>query len=268
MPLAAYHGSQPHMPSHHPVAHRSHDYRYLMQRWKLVAKKAGLTTRLFHRAKEWPVYILVSAPARKAKDIPCIYLSTGVHGDEPAPLWGLLEWAEGSIDLLATQSILIYPCLNPYGLVHNLRRDEAGIDINRHFHNTDDPLISDWRQSLSGRTLRAAFHLHEDFDAQGIYLYELNETEQVFGHDILQACSDIIPVDQRRKIEGRKANAGLIVRRNIPTDLPGLPEALAVHQFGASVTMTFESPSEFGLFDRIRVHKKFISTALHDVCGL
>ena len=254
--------------SNHPTAHRSHDYRYLIQRWKLVAKKAGLTGRVFHHTTEWPVYLFVSKPARKVNERPCLYFSAGVHGDEPAPPWGLLEWAEENPEVLAQHPFLIYPCINPYGLVNNLRRDEAGIDINRNFHRTDDPLIAAWQKSMLGRQVQAAFHLHEDYDAQGIYLYELHEGAVNYGHRVLEACAEVIPQDRRPRIEGRRADAGLILPRRIPKGLPGLPEAIALHNMGSRVTMTFESPSEFGLIDRINVHKKFIQSVLHQVCGL
>jgi len=250
-----------------PIYHRCHDYAFLMQRWKALAKSAGLSMKAFVKVGEFSVYRLFSRAAVRSRTRPAIYLSAGVHGDEPAAPWGLLEWAESHAALFDSIPFLFYPCLNPYGLTNNLRRDERGVDINRAFHLGEDPVIAAWRKSLENRKLAAGFQLHEDYDATGIYLYELNAGESV-GRLILRDASKIIPEDQRPKIEGRMAEGGLIHRRNVPPDLPGMPETIAIFDLGAPVAMTFESPSEFSLTERVNVQKQFIQSALHHVCGL
>jgi protein MpaA len=247
------------------TSHTSHDYRFLVQRWKDLARKSGLKILAFTKAGGHSIYVVASASQKLE---PAIYISAGVHGDEPAPPWGLLEWAEENVDLLKLRPFILYPCLNPHGLINNTRVDQRGVDINRTFHDEGEPLISAWRQTFMKQSLHIGIHLHEDYDAQGIYAYELNQTDTLHGHKILADCSGIIPIDQRGKMDGRKANGGLINRRKIPTDLPGYPEAIALYHLGAPITLTFESPSEFGLMERIAVQKKFIESALHHVCGL
>ncbi len=46
------------------------------------------------------------------------YLSAGIHGDECAPIWALLQWAENASEAELAQPLLIFPCLNPQILSH------------------------------------------------------------------------------------------------------------------------------------------------------
>ncbi len=47
-----------------------------------------------------------------------------------------------------------------------------------------------------------------------------------------------------------------------------MPEAIVLHQLGSPVTLTFESPSESSLLDRIAVQKQFIRSALKHELGI
>jgi hypothetical protein len=110
--------------------------------------------------------------------------------------------------------------------------------------------------------MRFGLCLHEDYDAQGIYLYELNQAPQTAGHAIIGRCARVIAPDPRKNIEGRRADRGVIHRRKLPTDLPGMPEAIELHLRGCPVTLTFESPSEFDLDKRVQVQVRFVESAL------
>ncbi len=63
-----------------------------------------------------------------------IYISTGIHGDEPAgPLAALRliqenHWPENA-------EIFLLPCLNPIGFTLNRRENANGIDLNRDYRN-------------------------------------------------------------------------------------------------------------------------------------
>lgn len=250
----------------HPVQHRSHDYRLLIKRWQALAKNAGLAMRAFARAGEHSVYAITNRSLEAAKG-GGIYLSAGVHGDEPAPPWGLLEWAEENVRELQSRPFLIFPTLNPAGLTLNTRADHRGVDINRMFHDDREPLIAAWRGVIGERRFSLALCLHEDYDGQGCYVYELTHRKGSVGGRILEDTAGIIPTDPRRRIDGRAAVDGLIIRR-VPPDLPGYPEAIMLHYLGVPITLTFESPSEFCLTDRVAVQKRFIASSLKHVPGL
>jgi murein peptide amidase A len=247
-----------------PLTHRAHHYGTLMRQWAEFAKREHLPWKRFVTIGEHPIFFMETCAG--AKDEPAIYLSAGLHGDEPAPPWALLEWAQEHAKLLRERPFLIFPCLNPHGIINNTRVDARGVDLNRSFNHPDDPLIAAWNKVMAGHALALGLCLHEDYDAQGCYIYELTKMHSV-GRHILDDVAKIIPWDARRTIETRRAQEGVITRR-VPPDLPGHPEAFVLHLMGAPLTLTFETPSEFSLIDRIAAHKRCITAALrHGLVG-
>lgn len=240
--------------------HRAHDTRHLIQRWCVIAKHAGCKVRVLCKVEGLPVLAIESEAAQAGS--PAVYLSSGVHGDEPAAAWGLLTWAEQQVKKLKRGSFLIAPCLNPAGLMLNTRVDHRGIDINRRFHDADDVICGPWQRWIIGKVMRFGLCLHEDYDAQGIYLYELNHARQTAGHGIIEQCSRVIAPEPRTNIDGQRARKGVIRRRTLPTHLPGMPEAVELHVRGCPVTLTFETPSEYDLDRRVKAQVKFIEAAL------
>ena len=249
--------------------HRAHDCALLAGRWTALAKRCGLRWRRFATAGEYPVHAAES-PHRSRDRRPTIYLSSGVHGDEAAAPWGLLEWAEEHVATLRAHRFLIFPCLNPHGIAHNTRVDQRGVDLNRTFNDRREPLVEGWRKVLGQRPIAIALCLHEDYDAQGCYIYELRRRPGATGPAVLRDCAKFIPPDLRSKIDGRRMKQGHFLRVGDfkPPNMPGLPEAIVLHRMGSPVTLTFESPSEFSLPDRIAVQKEFIRSALRHELGI
>jgi hypothetical protein len=79
----------------------------------------------------------------------------------------------------------------------------------------------------------------------------------------MRDCTSRIAPDPRASIDGRRALDGVIRRSTIPSGLPGLPEAIVLWQLGCPVTLTFETPSEFSLDDRVQTQADFVSAVLH-----
>lgn len=234
--------------------HRAHDVAHLLRRWRAVARSARLKLDVIHETAGFPVYFLT---ARNVTPRP-LYLSTGVHGDEAACVLGLLEWAERSISYLREADVVLLPLFNPVGLALNTRTDGDGMDLNRCFDHPVHPHIAGWRDAMAGYVPRLAICLHEDYDAQGLYAYELNRASGPRPAEYcLTAAQHIIPRDSRRTIEGRPARAALIRRRRLPM-FENLPEAVVLYQAGTPCTMTFETPSEFSLAQRTRAHTRLL----------
>lgn len=239
--------------------HQAHDPRALTARWREVAKAAGLKMKVLAEIEGEKVFYL-QRPRRV--DAPLLYLSTGVHGDEVGAAWGLLAWGQREIEQLRHGNHLIFPCLNPHGLRANTRADHRGLDINRRFHLDDDPLCGPWQQVIRECPPALGLCLHEDYDGQGCYVYELSPGRQTMSRSILKHCTRVIPADPRRSIDARRASDGVIRPRVIPPDLPGMPEAIVLWQLGCPITLTFETPSEFGLDDRVETQADFVTAAL------
>jgi protein MpaA len=192
-----------------------------------------------------------------------VYLSAGVHGDEAGASSGLLGWAQRNAERVSREPVVLFPCLNPHGLMANTRMDERGLDLNRRFHLADDPVCGAWQRVMAGRRMRLAICLHEDYDAQGFYVYELSLHAEGWSREILRHVErGGMPVDARKRIDGRPAKGGVIQRKKSPRGLPGMPEAVMLYELGCGVSLTFETPSEFDLSERVKAHGRFIDAAL------
>jgi protein MpaA len=230
----------------------SHDYRYLVQRWRALARRAGVRLLSIASVDGFPLYC-VKSPA--LGDAGGLYISAGIHGDESASTEGLLAWAERSADRIRRLPVLIFPCLNPWGLVMNRRSDAAGNDINRMFHADHHPTAVAVKQTAGPHAFDSALLLHEDYDAQGVYLYELSKSPSLGGL-ILEAASSVIPRDPRNRVDGRTARNG-ILRPSLSLKRfaeIGHPEAVWHHLRGCTRSITFETPSEASLDARIQAH--------------
>lgn len=248
--------------------HSGHDYGQLKARWEDLANRAGWRLTILSEESGYPVIALENAAAVEKVGGGC-YLSAGVHGDECAPVWGLLDWAEERFSELDKTPVVIFPCLNPYGLIENTRRDGNGIDLNRRFQDKSVPLIAAWQGFLEGRCFDVAVNLHEDFDAGGIYLYELARSESP-GHRLLAACEDLIPRETAAVVDGSDFENGLLrraaseeeMRRVVDEDLDGWPEAIYLYLERAKDSFTFETPSEMDLDKRIATHRRFLEAVI------
>ena len=243
------------------ASHRAHDVPAIMRRWRAIAKEAALVQDRLGKQGEYVVSAFRSR-LKYSDKAPWIYLSAGVHGDEPAAVLGLIEWAEKNITLIARHPFLIIPVFSPWSFAHNRRHDADDHDPNRNFNIPAYGFMQSWQNFIGDRKLRLALTLHEDYDANGNYVYELSNRNEFRAEAYLTAASQTIPPDTGKTIEGMSANNGIIRRKRGIPDMPGQPEAIVLHVAGAKVTMTFETPSEYSLFDRARAHTQFIDASV------
>ena len=248
------------------MLHRSHDYRHLVARWRAVARAARLPLRTLAKDDGFDLFC-VETPSLASNA--GLYLSAGIHGDEPAAPEALLRWAEKNVARLATMPLLIFPCLNPWGLRNNVRTDSHGRDLNRMFHDDTHPVVAAVRKVTQAHRFQIAMAMHEDYDAQGIYLYEVQRGRQGFGEDLLRRAAKILPLDPRRKIDTSIAKDGLIRRRISPKkfETMGYPEAIWLHLFHSENTFTFETPSEAALELRVRAHMAVLDECARKISG-
>jgi protein MpaA len=244
--------------------HQAHDAGALLRRWRTAARRAGWRGRTLGTANGRPILAFDSPAAAGTPG--GLYISAGMHGDEPAPPWGLLDWFESHADRLTGRPVALVPCFNPHGFAANIRTDHHGEDLNRQFHRDDHPLVASWRAWLGTRPWALGICLHEDYDARGTYCYELTRRDGPrLAERLLTACESVLPREARSRIEGRRAARGLIRRATPPRDLPGHPEAIALHLHHARHNLTFETPSEFCLHDRVRAHRVFLEATLEEL---
>jgi protein MpaA len=239
--------------------HRVHDYQFLNKRWKNLARKAGLKSSVYCMAEEFELLCFIS-PALENRS--GIYLSAGIHGDEPASTEGLYQWAELHRSILRDIPVMIFPCLNPWGLVHNRRTDSENRDLNRCYHSDSLPRIDAQKELLRDRKFRLAMCLHEDYDAQGVYLYEIRKKLTTFGRELLAAAGYYVPIDARQTIEGRRANQGWIARKINLRKFPMVAEGIYLALNHSERTITAETPSEYDLGPRVQAQVAMIQRAI------
>lgn len=181
-----------------------------------------------------------------------IYISAGIHGDEPAsPLAALKLLQENRWP--PNLEIWLCPCLNPIGFTLNSRANKIGIDLNRGYLNpVADEIIAHvaWLQRQPEFDL--CILLHEDWESRGFYLYEQNpDARSSYAEKIIEAVERVCPIDRSETIEGRPAKGG-ILRPNIdPHSRPDWPEAFYLITHKTRQSYTVEAPSDFPLQTRV-----------------
>lgn len=192
-----------------------------------------------------------------------IYISTGIHGDEPAGPVAvrhlLLEnmWP-------ADAELWLCPCLNPTGFPLNRRENAQGIDLNRQYLHLE---AAETRAHIEWLKRQPAFDvtlcLHEDWESYGFYLYELNPDNRAsHAEEIIRRVAELCPIDQSAEIEGRPAQGG-IVRPNVdPASRPQWPEAFWLLQNKTRHCYTLEAPSDFPLATRVAALVTAVRTVL------
>jgi murein peptide amidase A len=242
-----------------------HDPRWVNRESRLLAKALGLSARVWFRQGRDTLLVLQS----RRSALPQVYLSAGIHGDEPGSVLGLLQWLKQARRWLRFFRFTIMPCLNPGGLRLNTRADEAGFDLNRGFNQDQSASVMALRTFLGGQgPFALGLLLHEDYDAEGMYVYEVAKSRESWGEAILQAAAAVMPPDGRKKIEGRLARRG-VIQRNLSGKKWdkffaefGLPEAVWLYRQGCPRVYTLETPSEFSLGDRAEAHRLAMDRAL------
>ncbi len=182
-----------------------------------------------------------------------IYFSTGIHGDEPAGPLAIRQFLRED-RWPADADLWVMPCLNPEGFVLRRRTNGEGIDLNRDYRQPRSAAIQAHVRWL-GQQPRFDFAvcLHEDWEAQGFYLYELNPDRQPsLAESVIEAVSAVCPIDRSNTIDGWPAYDGIIRPQIEPKDRPEWPEAIHLVVHRTRHSYTFEAPSDFDLPVRVR----------------
>lgn len=207
---------------------------------------------------------LVALTKRTPGPRPRIYLSSGIHGDEPAPPLALLEMLEaGAFDTRANW--LICPMLNPIGFIRATRETEGGIDLNRDYrHLVSAEIRSHIRWLQRQPNFDVALCLHEDWEATGFYLYELDrENRRTLAELMIEAVSRVCPIETAAVIDGRESHAPGIIRPIADPFLRDLwPESIYLRAHHTTLTYTLESPSALPMPQRIAALRAAVEAAL------
>jgi protein MpaA len=237
----------------------------IVARLAAAGRAMGCEVERFGEAAACP---LVALTRRTPGPRPRIYLSAGIHGDEPAPPLALLEMLEaGVFDERAVW--FICPLLNPAGFRRGARENAAGLDLNRDYRDTQSAEI---RAHIAWLRRQPNFDLtlcvHEDWEAKGYYLYEQNpQGRPSLAGPMLAAASRACPIDPSELIDGREARGGIIHPAGDPWSRAQWPEAIYLRAHHTVLGYTIESPSALPLPRRIAAHRAALEAALDLTCG-
>jgi murein peptide amidase A len=210
---------------------------------------------------------------------PPVSISAGVHGDEPAAPWALLSLVhDGLLD--ESFSYRLWPCLNPTGYVAGTRVNVDGKDINRSFSRGGQTPES--RAVLTAnrdRRFLLALDLHEDFEAEGAYVFEPlpdHATPSRYAAPMVEALTEAgLPVQTLHDgFElGMPPGAEALYRLepgmalvDAPAEMRvfagSMPGSLALLYRGTNAVLTIESPRTRPWEVRLATHRVAVTTAL------
>ena len=237
--------------------------RAVLREIKVVAKERGWLAETFHNDGEFNWLALHRVPSRTTRHAPRLYISTGIHGDEPAGLLAALRllredrWPDHA-------EILLLPCLNPIGFARNQRTNGQGIDLNRDYL---EPQSSEIRAHLAWLKEQGTFDLclclHEDWESHGFYLYELNpDHKSSLAEAMVASVAKVCPIDRAEIIVGREAKGGIINPNIDPGTRPLWPESFWLLQNKTRLSYTLEAPSDFEMDVRVNALVAATSVAM------
>jgi hypothetical protein len=232
-----------------------------LREFHAAAETRGWSTEKFATIDSYELYGYQRGPENPRRTI---YISTGIHGDEPAGTIALRRFVEQDTWPADTHFILC-PCINPTGLAAVTRENKNGIDLNRDYRSVQTEEVrahTAWVRSLPKIDL--ALHLHEDWEADGYYVYEVNPHNlPPIAPRIIEVVREMCPIQGSSKIDGLWDCVDGIIHPHLrPEDRPQWAEALYMIVNKARQTLTFEAPSDFPLLFRAEAHVRALTAAL------
>jgi predicted deacylase len=235
------------------------------ERLHLWARASGFVVEQYGRIGDIELPVLLREAG--ADPAPSVYLSAGVHGDEPAGPMAVLELLKRKL-LPTSAGLTVFPLVNPEGLIRGTRGNAEGIDLNRDYGFANRAMETraqlEW---IGDQRFDLVICLHEDSDGEGFYVYAHDEE----GHAVeyatlaLEAARPYTGIDPREEIDDMPARNGHmrpppeVVDRN----RADLPEALRLFfHHGPRLTITTETPSGFAITDRVEAQCAAVTAIL------
>jgi predicted deacylase len=241
------------------------DIRAVLRDIETAAQQHGWMIETFGQQGEFNLPALHRPPLsiRNSQSPFHIYLSTGIHGDEPAgPLAALRLLRENRWP--ANVELWFCPCLNPAGFVLNRRENGQGIDLNRQYRHLE---AAETRAHIAWLERQPRFDLclclHEDWESHGFYVYELNpENRPSLAEAMVARIAEVCPIDPSEIIEDRPAKNGIIRSNLDPQTRPLWAEAFYLIVNKTRLSYTLEAPSDFLMAARISALVTGVNAAL------
>lgn len=234
-----------------------------------LAKSRGFSARTVCEVSGYPILAFERKAVSSAATPNRVYLSSGVHGDEPAGPLALAHLLEN--DLLPTHvEILIVPFINPTGFAKQTRESAEGHDLNRDFRYPQNPETAAVKDLIDSQPpFHLSLALHEDWESDGFYMYSLSaDSDSRPAREILKAVEKTGPIDTASEIDGSPATGGLI-DRPADFDIDGRddwPESFLLYSKSRHDHYTLETSSSAPIEQRIAQHAAAVLSAIEIHC--
>ncbi|MCY3760487.1 MAG: M14 family metallocarboxypeptidase [Gemmatimonadetes bacterium] len=208
-----------------------------------------------------PVFCIRAGRPRRLR----ILLTGGVHGDEPAGVEAVLRFFEEDAEpWLGQVEFIALPCVNPVGYVRGTRENGAGADINRSFESGGVPEVDLVKKVLEGCRLDAFVDCHEDWEADGFYMYEGLRQGPAAGPAVIAEVAEQASIDPDSGEDSEPVSPG-VYEISPSWGLVGFaPHVLNRHAPRACI---FETPTKWPLEKRAAVHRVGLGAALRHWTG-
>jgi hypothetical protein len=243
------------------------DIQAVLHNVEAAAQEHGWAREIFSEINEFKL-IALHRRLTSSPDARRVYISTGIHGDEPAGPLAALKLLQDN-DWPEKLEVWLCPCLNPVGFKSNSRTNAKGLDLNRGYLN---PVADEITAHIAWLNKQPQFDLclllHEDWESQGFYLYEQNpESRESFAEAMIDAVEKVCPIDRSEVIEGRAAKNGIVRPNILPKDRPDWPEAFYLITQKTRQSYTIEAPSDFPLTTRVNALVAAVKATLKLICS-
>jgi hypothetical protein len=145
------------------------------------------------------------------------------------------------------------------------RENKDGVDLNRDYRDAQTEEVRAhiaWLKRLPKMEL--ALLLHEDWEADGYYVYEVNPSGlPALAGRVIEAVREMCPIQGDSKIDGLWDCVGGVIHPHLkPEERPQWAEATYVIVHKAEMSLTMESPSDFPLAFRVEAHMRALAELL------
>lgn len=227
---------------------------------------------------QYPLYCIKRGGGKK------VFLSGGIHGDEPAGMYAILTFFEKYAHQYEHRfAFTAFPCLNPWGLQLNTRSNAQNQNLNREFKDNTSakeiqlilPLLETYIFAMDFHETALDFVRIDDSEPKGktpdtFHLWEVCENKRLrVGRKIVENIEKAgFPVCKWPTIYGDKNNGGVIWYPEgcgTPCYLEGTAcDSFLVNRHHTSQSFTIETPSGWKLKRRVAAHLISLKTVLRE----
>jgi hypothetical protein len=236
--------------------------------------------RVFDSERSFPLMVITCD--RAGDGYPWVFISAGVHGEEPAGVHAALEFLEKRIwQFSQLFNFLVLPCVNPTGFERGIREGSLQVDINRNFRpdtvSPENLAVMKYLRDLN-RSFLFGIDLHEidsgweaeqfqsDDNPREFYLYETCHDKQLrMGRQMVDAASQFGPFCEWSTIYKDLNDRGLVSYPEANGN-PIYAQATTLDEFifnnFTKQSFTTETPIIWSLEQRVKVQLAMLETAL------